>query len=176
MQYDNYKIRTSANFWTHKRHIWCNFPLHPDVTVMRTSSMISQHHLNTKSTLAHLIITHPFWKSPRHGHRPWTPSRRDDDIPVAPSPDLSRSLGGTWKWSRDHFVNVLSQWETTLHCNVVSHWLGAYTKWSLRCTSDPLWQGSIFPVYLMKVDPRQNQNRLKIQQFSHDIYTLKLYH
>ena len=25
---------------------------------------------------------------------------------------------------RDHFVNAPSQWETTLHCNVVSHWLG----------------------------------------------------
>ena len=24
-----------------------------------------------------------------------------------------------------------SQWEMTLHCNVISHWLGAYTKWSL---------------------------------------------
>ena len=23
-----------------------------------------------------------------------------------------------------------SQWETTLHCNVVSHWLGAHKKWS----------------------------------------------
>ena len=31
---------------------------------------------------------------------------------------------------RDHFVYVPSQWETLL-CNVVSHWLGAYTKWSL---------------------------------------------
>ena len=28
-------------------------------------------------------------------------------------------------------MNAPSQWETTLHCNVVSHWLGAYTKWSL---------------------------------------------
>ena len=27
---------------------------------------------------------------------------------------------------RDHFVYVLSQWETTLHCNVVSHWLSPY--------------------------------------------------
>ena len=26
---------------------------------------------------------------------------------------------------RDHFVHAHSQWETTLHCNVVSHWLGA---------------------------------------------------
>ena len=32
---------------------------------------------------------------------------------------------------RNHFVYVPSQWETTLHCNVVSHWLGAYTKWSM---------------------------------------------
>ena len=33
---------------------------------------------------------------------------------------------------RDHFVNVPSQWETTLQCNVVSHWLGAFTKCSLE--------------------------------------------
>ena len=32
---------------------------------------------------------------------------------------------------RDHFVYVSSQWETMLHSNVTSHWLGAYTKWSL---------------------------------------------
>ena len=25
-----------------------------------------------------------------------------------------------------------SQWETMLQCNVVSHWLGAFTKWSLQ--------------------------------------------
>ena len=30
---------------------------------------------------------------------------------------------------KDHFVYAPSQWETTLHCNVVPHWLGAYTKW-----------------------------------------------
>ena len=28
-------------------------------------------------------------------------------------------------------MNAPSQWETTLQCNVVSHWLGAFTKWSL---------------------------------------------
>ena len=38
----------------------------------------------------------------------------------------------TWlSSSRDHFVYVPSQWEATLQCNVVSHWLGTYTKWSL---------------------------------------------
>ena len=26
------------------------------------------------------------------------------------------------------------QWEMTLYCNVISHWLGAYTKWSLMHT------------------------------------------
>ena len=34
-------------------------------------------------------------------------------------------------YTKDHFVYAPSQWETTLQCNVVSHWLGAYTKWSL---------------------------------------------
>ena len=31
---------------------------------------------------------------------------------------------------RNRFVNAPSQWEMTLQCNVVSHWLGAFTKWS----------------------------------------------
>ena len=32
---------------------------------------------------------------------------------------------------RDNFVYAPSQWETTLQCNVVGQWLGAYTKWFL---------------------------------------------
>ena len=32
---------------------------------------------------------------------------------------------------RDHFVYAPSQWEMMLHCNIVSHWLGTYTKWFL---------------------------------------------
>ena len=40
--------------------------------------------------------------------------------------------------SKDHFVNAPSQWEVTLHCNVVSLWLGAFTKWSLYlCDVNP---------------------------------------
>ena len=34
--------------------------------------------------------------------------------------------------SRDQFVCAPSQWETTLLCNVVSHWLSTYSKWSLE--------------------------------------------
>ena len=33
---------------------------------------------------------------------------------------------------RDHFGCAPSQWETILLCNVISHWLGAYIKWSLE--------------------------------------------
>ena len=29
-------------------------------------------------------------------------------------------------------MTLPSQWEATLQCNVVSHWLGAFTKWSLK--------------------------------------------
>ena len=31
----------------------------------------------------------------------------------------------------NHSLYVFSQWETALQCNTISHWLGAYTEWSL---------------------------------------------
>ena len=43
---------------------------------------------------------------------------------------LACQLCSSLCYSRDHFVYVPSHWETTLHCNVVSHWLGAYIKLS----------------------------------------------
>ena len=47
-------------------------------------------------------------------------------------PDTVSSMStGRCHNNRDHFVRAPTQWETTLHCNV-SHWLGAYTKWSLQ--------------------------------------------
>ena len=33
--------------------------------------------------------------------------------------------------TRDHSGYGLSQWETTLHCNVASYWLCPYSEWSL---------------------------------------------
>ena len=39
------------------------------------------------------------------------------------------SVFGASCW--DHFLYAPSQWETTLQCNVVSHWLDSHTKWSL---------------------------------------------
>ena len=38
---------------------------------------------------------------------------------------------GQWFKSRDNFMYAYSQWETTLQCNVVPHWLSPYLKWSL---------------------------------------------
>ena len=32
--------------------------------------------------------------------------------------------------SRGHSVHAPNQWETALHWNIASHWLGEYTKWS----------------------------------------------
>ena len=32
---------------------------------------------------------------------------------------------------RDHFLYEPCQWEVTLQCNIISHWLGPYIKWFL---------------------------------------------
>ena len=41
--------------------------------------------------------------------------------------------------SFDHSVYAPGQWEIALHCNTVSHWLGAYTKWSLNHIDHIVW-------------------------------------
>ena len=48
---------------------------------------------------------------------------------------LGLSLSKRPSWCRDHFVDAPSQWKTTLHSNVVSHWLGAFKKLSLLAYS-----------------------------------------
>ena len=37
------------------------------------------------------------------------------------------------QWGRDKFEHAPSQWEKTSQCNIISHWLGAYTlvRWLL---------------------------------------------
>ena len=42
--------------------------------------------------------------------------------------------------TRDYFVYAPNQWETTLQCNVVSHWLAAYTKQSLEWTQTVIYK------------------------------------
>ena len=71
---------------------------------------------------------------------------RHDIRPMLAAGSRHHSFGNTLKITRTsdisrsylnsgHFVNAPSQWETTLHCNVVSHWLGTFIKWSLYCIS-----------------------------------------
>ena len=40
--------------------------------------------------------------------------------------------------SMDHSGYGLSQWEKTLQCNIISHWLSPYTEWSLKTRSSSL--------------------------------------
>ena len=50
---------------------------------------------------------------------------------------------------RDYFVYAHSQWETMLQCNIIFHWLGTFSKWSLSPT---------------KVKDRQAQQGLSLNQ------------
>ena len=50
-----------------------------------------------------------------------------------------RSVPPILRTAWNHFVHTPSQWETTLHCNVVSHWLGACTARSLGPSQNCLW-------------------------------------
>ena len=79
-------------------------------------------------------------------------------------------LYNNWLITSDRFVDAPSQWETTLHCNVVSHWLGVY-KWSLdnyhdRCqTWLPIGQ---------QHKCRSNSSHLRKSQFRKAILAAKL--
>ena len=68
------------------------------------------------------VLKRPFLSNCKYKHSRWHPEIY-----------LSHHRPLPWsEWPKDHSVNALSQWETTLHCNLDSHCLGAYTKW-------PLW-------------------------------------
>ena len=54
-----------------------------------------------------------------------------------------REMGWHFGWHRNYQLKINirdktryapSQWETSLHCNKVSHWLGTYLDWSLKHT------------------------------------------
>ena len=48
-----------------------------------------------------------------------------------------------------HFVNALSHWETTLHCNAVSHWLDACTQRPYAWVLDGLFDCTPTMVYVI---------------------------
>ena len=64
-------------------------------------------------------------------------SRRDPRWPIECSerssvPCYNVNKAGLADYTKDHSVNGLSQWETTLQCNVVTHWLSTYSEWFLQ--------------------------------------------
>ena len=46
---------------------------------------------------------------------------------------------------------VCAQWETTLQCNIASHWLSAYTKWSLTVMP---WDSAIKAIWADEIDTK----------------------
>ena len=63
---------------------------------------------------------------------------------------------------RDHFVNAPNQWETTLLCNVVSYWLGVFTKWSLLWASN---LNKLKTLYLYKIHISQHMDKILMWNF-----------
>ena len=59
--------------------------------------------------------------------------------------------------ARDQFLHGPSQWKTVLQCNILSHWLGAYTKWSLQCS--PIYHNTAYSIAITTDEYRdQTQN------------------
>ena len=101
-----------------------------------------QNNFDNKSTLVQVMA----WCRQATGHYlrqcwPWIMSPYDVTRPQW-FKILIHQLQFFRRWHlfvRDHFVYAPSKWETMLQCNVASHWVGAYTKWSLICTAVFIW-------------------------------------
>ena len=50
--------------------------------------------------------------------------------------------------NNDHSLHAPSQWKMALQCNAISHWLDAYTEWSLRQQAITLSSGILWTAYL----------------------------
>ena len=82
--------------------------------------------INNKSALVQIITWHRIGDKPL-SKRIMAWLRRHIFVTQTRWTDVLTHYG-----NRYHFVNAPHQWETTLNCNIVSHWLGAYTKWPVR--------------------------------------------
>ena len=98
----------------------------------------------TKNTVSTLLLypLHVFFERWPHVEQ-WLPFFEFPVIWYLMISDVHLSqpvLGNEEKWLhylRDH-VYAPSKWETMLQCNVVSHWLVAYSKWSLLSAGEDL--------------------------------------
>ena len=136
---------------------WCQMPSLPcNITVMHLTPVSDKlmPEICPDCTLSHLCM------------RKWRHLKHNDFWWVLMSPFWGSSwqlvLWGThtrelyhqsdhnsclslWLMTREHFVNVPSQWETMLHHNSFSHWLGTYKKWSLNDLAGlSVWVETVF--------------------------------
>ena len=73
---------------------------------------------------------------------------------------------------KDHSVYAPNQWDMTLHCNFVSHWVGAYTKWSLAFY---MWDPYTCSTSVLQFNYMNYSSYLviKIKSFYHHIKSLR---
>ena len=67
----------------------------------------------------------------------WTALNRD------PLANISVTFLTIWRRTRGiraYSVYAPSQWDTALQCNAKSHWLGAFTEWSLNSFKSTSWR------------------------------------
>ena len=76
-----------------------------------------------------------------------------------------------------------SHWDMMLHCNIISHWLGAYTNWSLSLSVIGAWssyidrpsQFQVIPgITLLTMIPLQSFSQQLNWKISHDQEDLKI--
>ena len=99
----------------------CRNSHYKDKTVSRLSHLYNGNPCNRKMSL-HWISSLTIHLNPARGNK-----------------TEQNKINWVFMYGRDHFVNASSQSETMLPCNIVSHWLGAYTKWPL-CMGHTLFQ------------------------------------
>ena len=121
---------------------WKHFPRYwPFVRSVHRSPVNSPHKGQWRGALMFSLICtwiHGWVSNREAGDLRRLRTHYDNNVPCFKMWGLSCFMIYIWiiMWPhvifRDHFVDAPSQKETTLHCNVVSHWLGAYIKWSLH--------------------------------------------
>ena len=98
---------------------WCNL-------IKVLLKFVPRYPINIKSPLVEIMAWSPSATS-HHLNQCW------HSLPtyICVSPSLNELIRMSVDQGGENFSDAPSQWEMTLHCNVISHWLVTYAKWSL---------------------------------------------
>ena len=127
------------DFQIHKLQFTSSNTANTDVSNMKH---VKQHqHLNTEENVKNYVLINQNYAQCMNKNNVWEAKLSENNFLIRCALTVTKKT--MWRAAkinksfeilrvtRGHFVYVPSQWETTLHCNVVSHWLGACTKWAL---------------------------------------------